>query len=77
MFNQAIDRKYNILVESRITRLETIIENLNENDKNIRETLIRLENKVDKHFMWTIGMIVVFFGGSLPTGILRAMHILT
>jgi hypothetical protein len=77
MAHQTIEQQYNILMESRVTRLETIVENINDTNKNIRETLIRLESKVDKHFMWTVGIIVVFFGGTLASGILKAMHLIT
>ena len=62
--------KYDLLFESRLSKVEATMD-------NVVQTLNRLESKVDKHFMWTVGIIVVFFGGSLATGILRAMHILT
>jgi len=62
--------KYDLLFESRLSKVEATMD-------NVVQTLNRLESKVDKHFMWIVGIIVVFFGGSLATGILRAMHILT
>jgi hypothetical protein len=54
-----------------MTRLETVVENINETNKSIRETLIRLENKVDGHFTWTIGLLMTLFGGIFLTGVLK------
>jgi len=48
---KSINEQYNVLIESRLTKLETLIE-------NHEKTFERIERKIDKHFFWVLGLIV-------------------
>jgi hypothetical protein len=76
MGHQTIEQQYNILIESRLSRLETMQENMNENQKNIMNILSKLDSKVDSHFMWTIGLIMTLFGSIIVSGVLKALHLI-
>lgn len=66
MSNSQVDHRYNILIESRLTKLETIIESQKlQFDKfdsrmdRLDSRIDRLESKFDKHFYWTTGLILI------------------
>lgn len=69
---KTINEQYNVLIESRLTRLETIAESqtriLERNDQKFE----RLESKIDSHFRWTIGLILASFFLPFVNAILKA-----
>ena len=45
----------------RLARLETRSENLEQAAQNIREDIRDLRNKIDRQFMWIIGIIITMW----------------
>lgn len=71
-------------IESRITRLETVIENVNQSLKEIKEGQIRLENKIsdadrkiDRLVYWMLGSILLPAGSASFIYILKSLHHIT
>lgn len=50
--------KYSIILEGRLVRLETLIETQQETNKHIFNRMDRMESKIDRHFYWTITLII-------------------
>ncbi len=50
--------KYEILLESRLTKLETLIEVQQGYNTQMINRMDRMESKIDKHFYWTITLII-------------------
>lgn len=63
---QSMTEQYNILIESRLTRLETIAENQTETLKELKTMFAKLSDKIDRNFYWTMALIL----GSLTAPIL-------
>jgi hypothetical protein len=51
--------------ESRITRLEVTIENINCTLSRIENRLDRMDTKIDSNFKWVIGLYISGFAGLL------------
>jgi hypothetical protein len=50
--------KYNILIESRITKLETLLGVHETTFSSIDARFTRVESKIDRNFYWTVSLIV-------------------
>jgi hypothetical protein len=80
--------QYNVLIESRLTRLETLMETQQAINGDIKQCLYRIESRMDKfedrmsrldahlysQFVWIIGTIIAMFGIPLVANFLRAIH---
>jgi len=71
---QLIITKYDLLFESRLTRVESAIENFDKHmtvfDKRMDEFSNRIgsiEQKMGTQFLWIIGLMMTLFGGFLLT----------
>lgn len=50
--------KYDLYFESRITKVETSIDNINQTMSRMELHLDKLDSKIDTNFKWLLGIIV-------------------
>lgn len=65
MSNSPVDQRYNILIESRLTKLETIIEN---HEKTF--------DRLDRDYRWLIGILIISILLPYVNAILKTVGIL-
>ena len=54
--------KYDLYYEQRMTKVETAVENLNDNVRNLRVDIKEIESEIKADFRWLLGMMVALFG---------------
>lgn len=71
------DNQISNYIESRLTRVETVIENINQTLKEIKEGQLRLENKIDRLVYWMLASILLPAGSASFIYILKSLHYIT
>jgi len=54
--------KYDLLYEQRMTRVESVMENLAENVKSLRNDLSEIKKDMKTDFRWLLGMMIALVG---------------
>lgn len=60
--SELIITKYDLLFESRLTKVETTISNVDETLKEIKSELKSVKSEMKTDFRWMLGMMIALFG---------------